>query len=113
MTLSCTVAISSSAIASSPLASQSCRTDAEFVRREAADAVLAAKRATELAPDDGDHLVANVEAISFVDQREIIDAGEQERTFGGGAPGIGQKMGKFSGEPRAVELPVSSSWLPR
>jgi hypothetical protein len=98
MTLSCTVAISSSAIASSPLASQSCRTDAEFVRREAADAVLAAKRATELAPDDGDHLVANVEAISFVISVRSLTPASRNAPLAGARPAL---------DKRWVSSPVS------
>ncbi|HKZ96197.1 MAG TPA: hypothetical protein VJ045_04375, partial [Hyphomicrobiaceae bacterium] len=53
--------------------------DAEFVRQEAADAILAAQGAADAPPDDGNHLVADVIAIGLVDEGKVVDAGEQER----------------------------------
>ena len=92
MTLSRTVAISRAAMASTPAASQSCSTTPNLLEEKRPMQSLPRKRAPEAAADDGDHLVAHVEAIGLVDQGEIVDAGEQERAFGRSAPGARQEM---------------------
>ncbi len=92
-------------MASTPVGVAIVQHDAELVGGEAADAVLAAQRAPQAAADDGDHLVAHVEAIGLVDQGEVVDAGEQERAFGRSAPGARQERGQLLGEAGAVELP--------
>ena len=87
--------------------------DAELVGGEAADAVLAAQGAPEAAPDDGDHLVADVEAVSLVDQGEIVDAGKQEGAFGRARPALDRRCVNSSVSLVRLSCPVSSSWLPR
>ena len=82
-----------------PLPAAVLQHNAELVRREAADAVLAAQGAADAAPDDGDHLVADVVAIGLVDESEIVDAGEQERALGGVPAGAAEKAGEFFGQP--------------
>ena len=77
---------------------------AELVRREPADAVLVAQGAAEPAPDDRDHLIADIEAIGLVDQRQIVDRDQQEGAIARSAAGIGEERRKLLGQPRPVEL---------
>ena len=77
---------------------------AEFVRGEPADAIPAAQRAAQAAADDGDHLVADVEAVGLVDQSEVVDAGKQERALGRSAAGVRQQQRQLLGQAGAVEL---------
>src|SRR3990170_579041 len=79
--------------------------DPELVRRESADAILAAQGAADAPPDDGDHLVADVVAIGLVDEGEVVDAGKQKRALGGGPAGASEKAGELFGQSRPVELP--------
>ena len=78
--------------------------DPEFVRGEAADAIPAAQGAADAAADNGDDLVADIVAIGFVDEREIVDAGEQKRALGGRTARVPEEAGQLLGQPGAIEL---------
>ena len=77
---------------------------AEFVAGKAAERVLAAHAAAQALGDLGDHLIGDVEAVGFVDARQIVDGDQQESAGRAEADRVLQRVFKHLGEVVPVQF---------